>query len=97
MRRGARIFMAEKVGAAMGDMADKIRFGMTGGTIRTEILGSSRMILEGCDGIIEYGAERIGLRCGRQQIWVTGKDLRLVCVEEDGAVLSGRIEAIAFP
>lgn len=96
MRRAARIFMAEKGGAAMGGMADKIRFGLTGGTIRTEILGNSRLILEGCEGIIEYGPAQIGLRCGRQQLWVTGQNLQLLCVEEDCAVLSGRIEAIAF-
>ncbi|MGN0478587.1 MAG: YabP/YqfC family sporulation protein [Hominenteromicrobium sp.] len=80
----------------MGTMADKIRFGLTGGTIRTEVLGSSRMILEGCDGIIEYGPEQVGLRCGRQQVWVTGQNLQFVCVEEDSTVLAGRIEAIAF-
>lgn len=88
--------MAEKGGAAMGDMADKIRFGLTGGTTRMEILGSSRLILEGCDGVVEYGAEQIILRCGRQQVWVTGRTLQLVCVEEDSVVLSGRIEVIAY-
>lgn len=57
----------------MGEKTDKVRFGLTGGTIRTEILGSQRLILEGCDGIVEYGAEQIGFRCGRQQVWVRGK------------------------
>lgn len=80
----------------MGDMADKLRFGLTGGTIRTEILGSFRLILEGCDGVIEYGSEQIGLRCGRQQVWVRGKNLQILCVEEDSTVLSGRIEGVEF-
>lgn len=80
----------------MGEKTDKVRFGLTGGTIRTEILGSRRLILEGCDGIVEYGAEQIGFRCGRQQVWVRGKNLRLVRVEEDGAVLSGKIEEVAY-
>ena len=39
----------------MGEKTDKVRFGLTGGTIRTEILGSRRLILEGCDGNVDYG------------------------------------------
>ena len=77
----------------MGEKTDKVRFGLTGGTIRTEILGSRRLIL---DGIVEYGAEEIGFRCGRQQVWVKGKNLQLVRVEEDSAVLTGKIEEVAY-
>lgn len=80
----------------MGDVADRIRYEMAGGGVRTEILGSSRLIVEGCDGVMEYGAERVGFRCGRQQIWVSGKNLRILRMEEDGAVVSGRIEEVAF-
>lgn len=80
----------------MGEKTAQARFGLTGGTIRTEILGSHRLILEGCDGIIEYGAQQVGFRCGRQQVWVTGQNLRLLRVEEDNAVLTGKIEGVAY-
>lgn len=80
----------------MGEKMDQVRFGLTGGTTRTQILGSHRLILEGCDGIIEYGAEKTGFRCGRQQIWIIGKNLRIVRVEEDSAVLTGKIEEVAY-
>ena len=38
----------------MGELADKLRYAMQDGTIRTEILGTAKLILEGCDGVIEY-------------------------------------------
>lgn len=80
----------------MGKTADRLRYALTGGSFRTEIHGSDRVILEGCDGIIAYETDRVGFRCGRQQVWVTGKDLRMMCVEEDGAVVTGRIEEVCF-
>ena len=48
----------------MGELADKLRYAMQDGTIRTEILGTAKLILEGCDGVIEYETEKIGLRYG---------------------------------
>ena len=75
----------------MGELADKLRYAMQDGTIRTEILGTAKLILEGCDGVIEYETEKIGLRCGRRAVWVEGKSLRLLCLEEDGAVITGHI------
>ena len=64
----------------MGELADKLRYAMQDGTIRTEILGTAK----------------IGLRCGRRAVWVEGKSLRLLCLEEDGAVITGHIEAVRF-
>ena len=66
------------------------------GLVDADLRGVKAMVLEGCDGIVEYGAEQIGFRCGRQQVWVRGKNLRLVRVEEDSAVLSGKIEEVAY-
>lgn len=80
----------------MGKTADALRYAVTGGGSRVEILGSGRLILEGSDGIIAYGPEAIGFRCGRRQIWVKGEALRMVCVEEDGAVVAGRIREVSF-
>ena len=80
----------------MGELADKLRYAMQDGTIRTEILGTAKLILEGCDGVIEYETEKIGLRCGRRAVWVEGQSLRLLCLEEDGAVITVHIEAVRF-
>ena len=80
----------------MGELADKLRYAMQDGTIRTEILGTAKLMLEGGDGVIEYETEKIGLRCGRRAVWVEGKSLRLLCLEEDGAVITGHIEAVRF-
>lgn len=80
----------------MGETADKLRYSMTGGSVRTEILGNERAIVEGCDGIIAYTAKEIGFRCGRRQVWVRGENLRMVCIDTDSAVLSGRIMEVSF-
>ena len=98
MQKRGRIFMAEKTAEVsnVGDTADKLRYTFTGGAMRTEILGRDRLILEGCDGIIAYGTEEIGFRCGRRQVWVTGKNLRMICVDEDSAVLGGQIGEVRF-
>lgn len=80
----------------MDELADKLRYAMQDGTIRTEILGTAKLILEGCDGVIEYETEKIGLRCGRRAVWVKGKSLRLLCLEEDSTVITGHIEAVRF-
>ena len=80
----------------VGDTADKLRYAFAGGMVRTEILGRDRVIVEGCDGIIAYGTEQIGFRCGRNQIWINGKNLRMICVDEDSAVLGGQIGEVYF-
>lgn len=80
----------------MGRTADEIRYAMTDVGTRVEMLGGSRVILEGSDGIVGYGPEAIGFRCGRRQIWIRGEGLRLVCVDEDSAVVAGRIGEVVF-
>ena len=80
----------------MGETADKLRYSMTGGSVRTEILGRDKLIIEGCDGIIAYTAEEIGFRCGRRQVWVHGEGLRMICIDENSAVLGGRIGEVCF-
>lgn len=80
----------------MGDVADKVRYEMSGGKVRTEILGSNRLILEGCDGVISYESQCTGFRCGRQQVWISGKNLRILRMEENDTVVSGKIEVVEF-
>lgn len=80
----------------MREKAEELAFGLTGGTFRTEILGSHRMVLEGTEGVLALSDVEIGLRCGKRQVWVRGSGLRVVRITESGAVLSGRIEAVEF-
>ncbi len=75
---------------------DALRFELTGGEFRTEILGSHRLVLEGSGGVLELSPKRVGFRCGRREVWVTGESLTLVRMEEDGAVVTGRIGAVEF-
>ena len=80
----------------MGNTADNVRFGLTGGDFRTELLGSHQLTLEGCSGVLDLSASLVGFRCGRQQVWVRGQNLRVTRVDAESAVLSGRIEAVEF-
>lgn len=78
------------------EKADALRFALTGGDFRTEIFGSHQLVLEGADGVLELTAERIGFRCGRREVWVTGTALTLLRVEASGAAVTGRISEVAF-
>lgn len=80
----------------MKNTAETLRFGLSGGSFRTEIFDSDRLVLEGSEGVLDLSAERIGFRCGRRQVWVRGAGLRVVRAEENCTVLSGRIEAVEF-
>lgn len=80
----------------LGETANKLRYSLTGGSVRTEILGREKLILEGCDGIIAYTSKEIGFRSGRRQIWVRGENLRMICIDEDSAVLGGLIREVCF-
>jgi sporulation protein YqfC len=90
--------MAEKTAEVqkMGDTADKLRYAFAGGAMRTEILGSNKLIFEGCDGVICYSSEEIGLRSGRRGVWISGRNLRIICMDEDSAVISGQIGEVRF-
>ena len=80
----------------MGEKTDKVRFGLTGGTIRTEILRQPPADSRGLrrHRRIRRGGNRLPVRpaAGLGK----GKNLQLVRVEEDSAVLTGKIEEVAY-
>ena len=58
------------------------------------LTGNRRAVVEGCDGVVDYGEERMLFRMGRRTVTLTGKKLRLVRLTEDSAVVEGLLEQV---
>ena len=57
-----------------------------------ELSGNRRAVVDGCDGILDYGEEQVSFRAGRLTLCLSGRDLRLVKLTESAAVVEGFIQ-----
>ena len=64
-----------------------------GGTLIT-LTGNRSAVVDGCDGIIDYDAEKILLRAGRLTVRFGGRDLALRRLTENSAVIEGFISQV---
>lgn len=62
----------------------------------TEIQGNKRLILDGCDGIVDYSDDEIILRAGRLLVRINGRDLRIKTLTEGAAVAEGLITEVKY-
>ncbi len=65
-------------------------------TARISIDGNRRMVLEGHEGILEYGSELIRVNCRDMILTVEGTDLLVNAMNPDGLSLTGSIKKIEF-
>ena len=61
-----------------------------------QLTGNRRAVVEGCDGVVDYGEEQVLVRLGRRVVTLTGRRLRLVRLTEDSAVVEGVLERVDF-
>lgn len=61
-----------------------------------ELLGNSKVLIEGKYTILEYKDDFLKLKAGRQPIEIFGKDLTLSNVRNDGCHVLGTISQIQF-
>lgn len=61
-----------------------------------EAEGNRRVVLCGCQGIVTYTGECIGLRTPFGGVIVYGQGLEMGCMTPDGATVTGRIQRIEF-
>ena len=66
-----------------------------GGTLIT-LTGNRSAVVDGCDGIIDYDAEKILLRAGRLTVRFWGRDLALRRLTENSAVIEGFISQVEY-
>lgn len=63
---------------------------------RIELLGDRRVIVENHRGILEYGAERMRIACGRLTLCVAGEGLELCALSMNELAVTGRIRAVTY-
>lgn len=63
---------------------------------RIEVISNRNVIIDGCDGIIDYDDERVSVKLGRIKADITGKKLRLKMLTENSAVIEGYVRNIEY-
>ena len=61
-----------------------------------ELSGNRRAVVDGCDGILDYGEEQVSFRAGRLTRCWSGRDLRLVKLTESAAVVEGFLQRVEY-
>ena len=63
---------------------------------RIEMIGNRKAIIDGCDGVVDYGEEKIEFKIGRMTACISGRQLKLVNLREDGAMVEGFISSLVY-
>ncbi len=61
-----------------------------------EIAGNTRVLIEGCKGILEYETDRIRISTGKMMVKFTGRNLSLRCMNGENAEIEGFFTSIEF-
>lgn len=61
-----------------------------------EILGNSKVVLDGCKGVLEYSEESVCLNLSRGTIRFCGSGLCLRALNFEQAIINGQINTIEF-
>ena len=61
-----------------------------------ELSGNTRAVVEGCKGILEYEDDVIRLNTASGIIRFMGQNLGMNCLNEDSAVVEGKILSVEF-
>ncbi|MGI6255780.1 MAG: YabP/YqfC family sporulation protein [Acutalibacter sp.] len=80
--------MGKKGGGAVGDREANGLF--------VELSGNRRAVVQGCDGILDYGEELTSFRSGRLTLRLEGRGLRLLRLTESSAVVEGTIRRVVY-
>ena len=61
-----------------------------------ELLGNREAVVEGCQGILEYGDDVVRVRAGRLIVRFTGRNLKIRCMTADSLVVEGFLRGMEF-
>lgn len=81
----------EKIFATLGMPEDILK-----GVSHIEITGNSRMLIEGCSGVLLYTQDEIKLNLGKRAVSVKGDELSLCALADSAAQISGTIMEVSF-
>lgn len=68
---------------------------ITGGS-KIEITGNRSAVIDGCDGIVDYDADKVVVKTGRLTAIISGRNLKLKVLTENTAVIEGFIEKLEY-
>lgn len=63
---------------------------------RIEIVGNKRIVVDGCDGIIDYDDEKVSIKLGKMKVDISGKSLKLKVLTVNTAVITGYVRNIEY-
>lgn len=66
------------------------------GAAVVSITGNRSVVVDGCDGIVDYDDEMVILRTGRLTVRLGGHGLRLKKLTENSAVIEGIITKVEY-
>ncbi|MBQ4321914.1 MAG: sporulation protein [Oscillospiraceae bacterium] len=69
---------------------------VTAGQSFIAVTGNGRVYIDGHRGILEYGEERISVRCGKMIASVEGLKLKLCAMSERELLVTGKLHSITF-
>lgn len=61
-----------------------------------EINGNNEVIVEGCNGVLEYGTEVVRIKTGKLIVRFSGRGLVIKCLTSDSLVVTGYLTGIEF-
>lgn len=67
----------------------------TGGAL-ISLTGNRSAVVDGCDGIVDYGDEKVIVKTGRLTVRFEGRSLRLKRLTENSAVIEGTISRVEY-
>ncbi|MFI3325473.1 MAG: YabP/YqfC family sporulation protein [Clostridia bacterium] len=65
------------------------------GTV-TEIYNNKKIIIDGCDGIIDFSDDEIILKSGRLKLTIVGKNLEIILLSDNKVVAKGYISSVNY-
>ncbi len=66
------------------------------GYAHIEISGNREVIVEGCQGVLEYGESVIALNTGRLTVRICGCDLTIISMQNGQAIIKGIITGVDY-
>ncbi|MBQ3046250.1 MAG: YabP/YqfC family sporulation protein [Clostridia bacterium] len=66
------------------------------GFAHIEISGNREVIVEGCQGVLEYGECAIALNTGRLTVRICGCELTIISMQNGQAVIKGIITGVEY-
>lgn len=61
-----------------------------------EINGNTEVVVEGCNGVLEYDTDVVRIKTGKLIVRFTGRGLVIQCLTADSLVVTGFITGIEF-